>query len=463
MESTRTTPPVNTQLSTKRSSSSFAELPSLVDEEGEESQTILPRRIHILGLGSIGSLVAHSLRSLPDPPPLTLIFHRGNAFRDWQSSPQEIKVTTNGMTVAKTGFDAELQRVGFRRHGKTVSAEEYFLPTSSRHYNETDALSNIEGLDDVALLDREVTDPIDYLIITVKAPQTVGALLAVRNRLGPQSTILFLQNGVGMIDEVDKSVFPDPTSRPQYMVGIVSHGVNTPPQAKKAFSVIHAGKGSISIGLPFTRETPSSNRSSNPYAMSPASHYLMRTVCRSPILSAVPLSPVELLQAQLEKLAINAVINPMTVLTDCRNGGLLYNYAFSRVMRLLLAEISLVIRTLPELQNLPNVATRFSTERLETQVVAVANKTASNISSMLADVRQGRRVEIDYITGYIVKRGEELGISCFMNYMIMQLVKGKQHVVDKEREDDLPFPNAAGEMPPRFLEGDRRNNRSTNR
>jgi 2-dehydropantoate 2-reductase len=365
------------------------------------------------------------------------------------------------MTVARSGFDAELQRVGFRRHGKTVSAEEYFFPSGNPRQN--DALSRVEGPDDVELLDREVTDPIDYLIVTVKAPQTVGALLAVRNRLGPKSTILFLQNGVGMVDEVDKEVFPDPASRPQYMVGIITHGVNTPRQKKKAFSVIHAGKGSISIGLPFTRQTPSSSRSSDPYAMSPASHYLLRTVCRSPILSAVPLSPVELLQAQLEKLAVNAVINPMTVLIDCRNGGLLYNYAFSRVMRLLLAEISLVIRTLPELQNLPNLATRFSTERLETQVVAVANATANNISSMLADVRHGRRAEIDYITGYVVQRGEELGISCFMNYMIMQLVKGKQHVVDRERDNELPFPNISGEMPLRYPEGDERNKKSDER
>jgi 2-dehydropantoate 2-reductase len=443
--------------SKRRSSSSFAELPSLVDEEGDEAHTILPRRIHILGLGSIGTLVAHSLRSLPDPPPLTLIFHRGKAFQEWQESAQEIKVTTNGITVARTGFDAELQRVGFRRHGKTVSVNEYFFPSDAPRLN--DALAKEEKSEDFELLDRDITDPIDYLIVTVKAPQTIGALLAVRNRLGPNSTILFLQNGVGMVDEVDKEVFPDPESRPQYMVGIITHGVNTPRGNKKSFNVIHAGKGSISIGLPFTRQTPSSPRSSDPYAMSPASHYLLRTVCRSPVLSAVPLSPVELLQAQLEKLAVNAIINPMTVLVDCRNGGLLYNYAFSRVMRLLLAEISLVIRTLPELQNLPNVATRFSTERLETQVVGVANATANNISSMLADVRHGRRTEIDYITGYVVKRGEELGISCFMNYLMMQLVKGKQHVVDKERTDELPFPNINGDMPLRYSKGDERNKR----
>ncbi|TID17029.1 Ketopantoate reductase ApbA/PanE [Venturia nashicola] len=446
--------------SAKRCSSSFAELPSLVDEEGEDAQPVFPRRIHILGLGGIGSLVAHSLKSLPDPPPVTLIYHRERAYDDWQTSSQEIKVTTNGMTVARSGFDAELQRTGFRRHGKTISAEEFFYSNArSPDYKEFDAMERPDEPDDFALPERDITEPIDCLIVTVKAPKTAGALLAVRKRLGPRSTILFLQNGVGIIDDVDEQVFPDPASRPQYMVGIVTHAVNTPQQTqnKKAFGVIHAGKGSIFIGLPCARETSSSSSSSDPYALSPASDYLLRTVCRSPILSASPLSPIELLQAQLEKLATNAIINPLTVLIDARNGALLYNYALSRVARLLLAEISLVLRTLPELQNIPNVSTRFSTERLETKVVALSTATASNISSMLADVRHGRRTEIDYVTGYIVKRGEELGISCFMNYLIMQIVKGKQQVIDKERQDDLPFPDSEGSKPPRYPIGDERN------
>lgn len=431
-----------------------------MDEEGDDAQTILPRRIHILGLGSVGSLVAHSLRSLPDPPPVTLIFHRGWKYIDWQQSSQEIKVTTDGMTVTRSGFDAELQRAGFRRHGKTISAEEYFSTTArSPDQKKADALYRPDKPDDLALPDRDNTDLIDHLIVAVKAGQTVGALLAVRNRLGPRSTILFIQNGIGTIDNVDKEVFPDPASRPQYMVGISTHGVNVPQQTQgwKPFRVVHAGKGSISIGLSFSRDTPSSSRFSDSYAMSPASHYLLRTICRSSILSGLPLSPIELFQFQLEKLAVNAIINPMTALCDCRNGGLLYNYAFSRVTRLLLAEISLVIRTLPELQNLPNVTARFSTERLETKVVATANLTGNNISSMLADVRQGNRTEIDYITGYIVRRGEELGISCFMNYMIMQLVKGKQQMITLERDDELPFPNSEGERPPRYLAGDERN------
>jgi 2-dehydropantoate 2-reductase len=145
------------------------------------------------------------------------------------------------------------------------------------------------------------------------------------------------------------------------------------------------------------------------------------------------------LQIQLDKLAVNCIINPLTALLDARNGAILNNYALTRTMRLLLSEISLVIRSLPELQYIPNVSQRFDPGRLETVVVAVAHRTSDNVSSMLADTRQGAHTEIDYLNGWIVRRGEELGIRCAMNYMVMQLIKGKSMVVQHDMEEELPL------------------------
>jgi 2-dehydropantoate 2-reductase len=145
-----------------------------------------------------------------------------------------------------------------------------------------------------------------------------------------------------------------------------------------------------------------------------------------------------LLQQQLEKLVVNSVLNPLTAILDNKNGSILYNYPLTRTMRLMLAETSHVIRNLPELKDVPNVNTRFGPQRLEDLVVSVTKKTADNISSMLADVRAGRRTEIEYINGYIVKRGEELGLKCLVNYAIMQTVIGKALMTRREVHGDVP-------------------------
>ena len=136
-------------------------------------------------------------------------------------------------------------------------------------------------------------------------------------------------------------------------------------------------------------------------------------------------TPAGLLQYQLEKLAVNCVINPLTALSDCTNGEILYSFSFTRVMRLLLFEISAVICALPELQGIPGIEDRFSPERLRRLVVNIASNTAKNHSSMQQDINQRRLTEIEYFNGWIVRRGEELGIKCALNYMIKHLVAAK--------------------------------------
>lgn len=278
--------------------------------------------------------------------------------------------------------------------------------------------------------------PIHNLIVTVKATQVTSAIQAVKHRLLPHSTILFLQNGMGIVEEVNETLFPDPETRPNYMLGINSHGVNSDTPC----SVKHAGHGIIKIGLlpriPF-HELKLAKQPSVLWGAS--SRYLLRTLTRTPILAAVGLSPSDLLQAQLEKLAVNCIINPLTVLLDGRNGDILHNFHLSRVRYLLLAEISLVLQNLPELKGIPNVKLRFSPERLDAMVVSVAQKTAENISSMLQDVRRGMRTEVEYINGYVVKRGEEIGLKAVMNYMLLQTVIGKQQMVSKEIDNYAPF------------------------
>lgn len=395
-----------------------------------------PRRIYILGTGSIGKLIAHSLSSLPDPPPITLLLHKPSLMQSWRDAGQCIQLTTAGVPDTVGGFDVELAMPNRRERGKEIEFEDdpkrTFIPKL-----ESSPRVTPDGTTAPRGAGADSTELITNLIVTTKAPSTVSAISAVKHRLSSSSTICFLQNGMGVIDEVNRDLFPDDSTRPNYMQGIISHGVHS----SSPFSATHAGMGTIQVGiLPRGPLSPPRNDPNNELERSvwaSSSRYLLRTLIRSPALCAVGLAPADLLSAQLEKLAVNCVVNPMTALLDVRNGVLLYNFHFTRVMRLLLSEISLVIRSLPELQGMPNLDTRFAPSRLETLAVSVANTTAENISSMLADTRRGLQTEVDYINGYIVRRGEEVGIRCVMNYMLACLVNGKQNVVHREIDEDI--------------------------
>ncbi|MDI1486973.1 MAG: 2-dehydropantoate 2-reductase (Ketopantoate reductase) (KPA reductase) (KPR) [Ramalina farinacea] len=274
------------------------------------------------------------------------------------------------------------------------------------------------------------------LVVTLKAYATAKAINSIAHRLTRESTILFLQNGMGIIDEVNNLVFPDPAQRPTYMVGINSHGLK---KGKLDFEVTHSGKGTIALGIMPPLLVRDSERIATLSESSASARYMLRTMTRTPVFVAVGFPPTQLLQQQLDKLAVNAIINPLTAILNIINGGLVANFYLKRVMRLLLAEVSLVIRSLPELQNVPNVKMRFEPARLERIALSVAEKTYQNDSSMLQDVRNGRQTEIDYINGYIVKRGEDLGVHCVLNYMLMHMVKAKGVMTSLDKEERLPM------------------------
>jgi len=408
-----------------------------------------------MGMGNVGNFVAHALRGLPNPPPVTLLFHSRDKLKSWQESPMKMRLITDGDMERREGYDAELAIPRRRFHGKEFSMG-------------GDETSTVEeqGQRKPNILYGESKEPIHSLILCTKTTQVLQGLSAVKHRLHKDSVILFLQNGMGVIEEVNREIFPDPQTRPYYMLGINSHGVH---KMDDLFTTVHAGFGTIALGLlPQERErepapyAPSTKFKAyshgpiepahpatpdplapppTPYSLTwtPNQRYLLRTLLRSPVLCATGYSPPDLLQLQLEKLAVNCVVNPLTVLLDSRNGALLYNYALTRVLRLLLAEFSLVARSLPELQYIPNVEHRFDAARLETVVVGVANATRDNISSMLADVRAGKQTEIEYINGWVVKKGEELGIRCLVNYAVMQMVLGKGAMIGLEIGEGVPF------------------------
>jgi 2-dehydropantoate 2-reductase len=398
----------------------------------EPTEKLLTRRIHIMGMGSIGTFIAHSLQCLPNPPPLSLTMHKPEMYEDFKRKRRVLRLINKKTQIndEQTEYDVDLAETD------PDTGYTYWKHISHNVVGTRNALH--PPTDDEILPSGEVY--MHAVIVTVKSKDTVAALRSVKHRLNALSTICLIQNGMGQIEELNREVFTDPATRPTYMLGIISHGVHLASN----FVAIHAGFGTVALGVmrdldkfplpPKNPPPPSSLSPSERSRLYPtdadlysslSSRYLLRTLTRSPILACAAFPALDLLQLQLEKLAINAIMNPLTALLDIPNGRLLHNHALSKAQRLLLAEISLVLRSLPELEGVPNVRMRFSPERLETLTMSVTAKTAENSSSMREDIRKGRATEVEYINGYVVKRGEEMGVKCVLNYMLMQLVLGK--------------------------------------
>jgi 2-dehydropantoate 2-reductase len=119
-------------------------------------------------------------------------------------------------------------------------------------------------------------------------------------------------------------------------------------------------------------------------------------------------------QAIWEKVAINAGINPITALLNISNGQLLAVAEVRQLLRDLVVEAVKVSAT--------------EGYRFEHSLVEVAEEvcqtTAENISSMLQDVRAGKRTEIEAISGEIGRRAQTAGLPVPRTRAIYQLIRG---------------------------------------
>ena len=98
----------------------------------------------------------------------------------------------------------------------------------------------------------------------------------------------------------------------------------------------------------------------------------------------------------VEKVAINACINPLTAIHGVKNGALLSEPYQARVDQII-AEVENILTELGYAQ---------LASRIERTVRTVMADTADNTSSMLSDVMAGRRTEVDSIVGWLLDRSK---------------------------------------------------------
>ncbi len=114
------------------------------------------------------------------------------------------------------------------------------------------------------------------------------------------------------------------------------------------------------------------------------------------------------------KLVVNAAINPLTALLRVPNGELLKRPSARVVMKALAEETAAVASA-------QSVRLPFSNPSAAAE--SVAEKTASNHSSMFQDVRRGAPTEIDAICGAVTQAGARHGVPTPVNRACWQLVR----------------------------------------
>ena len=287
------------------------------------------------------------------------------------------------ITVLGCGALGQLWLTALRKHGHDVQGWlRVPQPYCSVNLIEEDGTIFNESL---TANDPDFLAQSDMLLVTLKAWQVSDAVKTLAATLPASSPVLLLNNGMGTIDEL-KSIHQP------LLMATTTHAAR-----RDGNIIVHVAGGVTHIGPARAQDGDYS--------------YLADTL--QDVLPDVAWH--NHIRPQLwRKLAVNCVINPLTALWNCPNGELKNH---QQLVATLCAEVASVV----EREGL-----HTSADDLRYYVDQVIESTAENISSMLQDVRAQRHTEIDYITGYLLKRARAHGISVPENARLYDMVKRKE-------------------------------------
>lgn len=232
--------------------------------------------------------------------------------------------------------------------------------------------------------------PVDIVLLCVKSYDVAASLAFCRPLLSETTLVVFLQNGIShlaMLDHLGKAAA---------VFGTTTEGATLLGRGH----VRHAGSGGTFLGFLHTPDDHSAWLLEKTRAVLAAGG--LQVQATGNVLARI-----------WAKLFINVGINALTATLACKNGELLTMPGIDERMQTAVDEAMRIARAEGiEVMDDPYRATRI-----------VCSKTAENVSSMLQDVRNRRRTEIDAINGAVVAKGLHYGIKTPENSLLCRQVK----------------------------------------
>ena len=236
-------------------------------------------------------------------------------------------------------------------------------------------------------------EALDWLVITTKAADTLPALQSWADYLPGVQRILLLQNGMGQQQACADWLAANGLSC-ELWAAISTEG---------AYRILPDNQ--TDDDLPLTVYAGAGTTVAGRWPGTPAAG-------EEPELPPGIERQSDILPPMRAKLAINAVINPLTAVLHCQNGELVSNPLFLPQLQALALEIDGLYQQLGWALSEP----------LPQKALMVAQATAANYSSSYQDVAAGRPTELDYICGYLLDCASRQQLELPLTRQLLQTV-----------------------------------------
>jgi 2-dehydropantoate 2-reductase len=275
-----------------------------------------------------------------------------------------------GFKLARAGHDVVL--IGRPQHVEAIERQGLRLETQT--FDEHIRVS--------ASTEGSAVQGARLVLFCVKSTDTDSGAAAIRSHLAPDALVLSLQNGVENADRL----------RALLQQEVVAAAVYVGTEMAGPGHVRHHGRGELII------------------ERSKASDDVARTL----IAAGVPTDISDNVRGALwAKLVTNCAYNALSAITQLPYGRLVKGEGVTGILRDLVAECVAVAKA--DGVTLPG--------DVDTAVRKIAETAAGQYSSTAQDLARGKRSEIDHLNGFIVRRGEALGVATPANRLLHAIVK----------------------------------------
>ncbi|KIY51303.1 hypothetical protein FISHEDRAFT_37396 [Fistulina hepatica ATCC 64428] len=393
-------------------------------------------RVHLIGFGSVGTLIAfHLRRALSKDHHVHLIYKSRQVARrmDPHNDGGVLRLLGKKGTVLErmTGFTSE---VWYRSHSPAE-----FTKGGQHQPPWTGERQDVHG--------------IDILVVANRSREVESTIRRLSPRLSSSSTIVLLSNPLSTHSILATKLFPDVTTRPHFILGLSTHGVHL-----RSFmhSFSHPGIGTLKFaivpepGRVFEPELEEPLRLSNiSTAEDPDTerYASLRNAVAAFTLLDLNSSWIRFTDMQLalrKNLVAKMVVHCLTALTGKEAGSVGLSTAGRRISRRLCNEASDIFRAehaarvAVEVQHLldrgqaqtyQDIAVDpfpggLLPESLLTDCEVMARKNEHNRTQMLGDVKAMRDTDINFLNGYMLSLAKKYevpapSIATLLNLILM--------------------------------------------
>jgi len=233
--------------------------------------------------------------------------------------------------------------------------------------------------------DYKKIDPSSLIIICVKAYDTRQVVKSLKSKITGSTYVMTLQNGLGNIELLSKicdkrHMISGVTLQSAFVVG--------------AGLVRHTGNGKTFLCC---EDATTIKEISKIFA--------------SCGIKCIPVKDIRSLV--WSKLIVNCALNPVVAVAGVKNGDIIKHKDLMEVALIAGEEAKRIAAKL-------NIKILFNDVRR--QIIKICSATSGNINSMLADLSRGKKTEISFLNGALVKEAEKLGIEIPVNKALYELV-----------------------------------------